>query len=129
MLSELRDEAQNILDLNPGIALDEFFHHGPTICHMASSDNIDPTLEKESVRVVINTLATTRKAATIAAKSHMKFPQPGLDGPQMDSFINISNRMSRLGSLTSTEVCHLTPLRSFSDPHVERHYSFGSEDL
>ena len=82
---------------------------------MVSSNKVDTSLAKDSVRVVISKLATTKKAALRAASSDIEFPQPGLNSVQMDSFIKIGNRMNRLGSLTSIEVCHAISFQTPSD--------------
>jgi len=96
---------------------------------MASSDNVDVSLVKDSVQVVIKSLATTHKAASLAADCQLEFPNPGLDGRQMDSFIKIQNRMCGLESLTPAEVSHSVSFRSFSNQNTERHHKCGFEDL
>jgi len=89
---------------------------------MASSDELDPSLSRESVRVVMTKLSTTQGAASQAASSDLSFPTPGLNASQMDNFIQVANRMSRLENLTPIEVCYISAPLNFTDQITEGHH-------
>ncbi len=91
---------------------------------MASQDELDPSLSRESVQVVMTNLSTTQKAASQAASSDLSFPTPGLNASQMDSFIKVASRMSRLECLTPIEVCYISALLdlTISDQFAEGHH-------
>jgi hypothetical protein len=56
------------------------------------------------VPVAVKHLATTRTALALAESLNQGFPLPGLDDIQMDSFIDVSNRMRDLQELHRSEV-------------------------
>lgn len=56
------------------------------------------------VPVVVKHLATTKKALMVAESSNQAFPLPGLDGIQMDGFIDVASRMCKLEKLPRDEV-------------------------
>jgi hypothetical protein len=62
------------------------------------------TFSVTGVLVVVKHLATTRTALAVAESLNQRFPLPGLDDIQMDSFIDVSNRMHDLQELHRSEV-------------------------
>jgi hypothetical protein len=65
------------------------------------------------VPVVVKHLATTQTALALAESLHQRFPPPGLDDIQMDSFIDVSNDIHHLQDLSRSEVRPGTPFASY----------------
>lgn len=100
LLSDLRDEAGQLTGLEQGLSLEDVFD-GTMFCHMTYLTGPNSN-RKFGVPVVISHLATTRKAK--AAAGDCSIPPPALDARQMDTFIDLGNRLSDLESLQPVEV-------------------------
>ena len=103
LLSDLRDEAGQLTSLQPGVTLEDLFD-GTMFCHMGCSVWTQSGASKSSVPVVTRHLATTKKAKQSADLAKLTCPLPALNAEQMDSFIDIGNRMCDLECLQPLEV-------------------------
>lgn len=74
------------------------------MCHIESSRKSTRGERPLRVRIVINHLATTRKAQTSAISTGMKPTEPGLDTSQLDGLLDITYRVKKLQRLTEAEV-------------------------
>jgi hypothetical protein len=103
LLTKLRGAAEAITNLRPGITLEDYFK-GSFVCHMDNWIVSNSSFSITGVPVVVKHLATTRTALAHAESLNQRFPLPGLDDIQMDSFIDVSNRMRHLQELRRSEV-------------------------
>src|SRR6266487_570364 len=92
LLTDLRDEAGELTGLQPGVSLEDLFD-GSMFCLMDHTIWQTSAYSTSSVPVVIKHLTTTRKAKASADYSKLTCPLPALDADQMDSFIDVGNRM------------------------------------
>jgi hypothetical protein len=103
LLTRLRGSAEAITNLRPGMTLEDYFK-GSIVCHMDNRIVSNSSFSVTGVPVVVKYLATTRTALARAESLNQRFPLPGLDDIQMDSFIDVSNRMRDLQELHRSEV-------------------------
>jgi hypothetical protein len=86
------------------------------------------------VPVVIKHLATTRMAKASSDHLQLELPFPALDAIQMDSFIDIENRMCDLKGLGTIEVriaSHVAHPFPFHSPNqvIEEYHSHRTQVL
>jgi hypothetical protein len=107
LLTRLRGAAEAITNLRPGVTLEDYFK-GSIVCHMDNRIVSNSRFSITGVPVVVKHLATTHAALALAESLNQRFPLPGLDDIQMDSFIDVSNRMCDLQELHRSEVSQTT---------------------
>jgi hypothetical protein len=102
LLVALRKEADEVAGLYPGSRLEDIFN-GRMLCYF---DNAAvPSYSIFGTPVIIQRLATTRRAADDTVMSGEPLVRPALDPFQMDSFVERQISRVSVDGLPPTDVC------------------------